>query len=440
MSSDSTDRLRALSPREDGSGGVDLDMAAVWQTRLTKTRGAGQRVQLSPRDREALLGDAPPGYATLASIAHPRSALQALLLSETLPVTVLRRSLLAAYLAARHAGDERRASLALEAARVVDARRAALISRLLDDFAHNYPDLDEAVVAVVEGGATPGDPEYQGVFGDIDFTVFTRDEHGLPARVSDALATSFAWSGFPVSPHGHNPTLDVHVFVQAAGPCSGDVLAAASPARQQAAGSRNPERFVTDAGLRWITNQMFFGGRPLRGLVERACQPVSIAAHEAPALASDVRCHLGARLMRRAADPVDAAHPSAAGRQQLAAALEGAKHVLRLVDARIIADPLGNALYHDRFVGPRHRTRGTSYHARIAADATRLLDAGRCAPLTEADRELLHDLTQLKLRGRYPTPWDYLGFDAAGWDRARRLVEAMRGLAQRLLAGFGLPS
>ncbi len=380
----------------------------------------------------ALLTGAMPSPALLASLAHPRAAIQASLLTDSLPITPIRQALCEAYTAARESQDTHGVSAALEAANTVDARRNALIERLLSDFFANYPDLENRVVAVVEGGATRGDPEYRGIFGDIDFTLFTDSASPVElARVSEALATSFAWTGYPLSSSGRSPTLDLHVFVQPAsreGDSDEDMLPASA---RVPIGAQNPHRFVCDAGLRWIVNQMYYSGRPLRGLVERACHPRSIAPEAAVTFASDVTCHMGAALMR-----VERHAPSGdrlRERRLLMAALEEAKHVLRLVDAWLIAIPAGNALYHDRFVGPRHATRGTSYHERIVRDVLQVLHEGKGgAAVSTNDRSLLLDLVELKLHRRHLTPWDYLGYDAQANVRARDLALRMLDLVRRI--------
>lgn len=380
----------------------------------------------------ALLTGAMPSPALLASLAHPRAAIQASLLTEALPIGPIRQSLGEAYGAAQESHDEQGVTAAIEAATMVDARRSALIERLLGDFFANYPDLEQHVVATVEGGATRGDPEYRGIFGDIDFTVFTDSaSHMELAHVSEALATSFAWTGYPLSSTGRNKTLDLHVFVQPASREGDGDSAMLPPGARVPIGAHNPGRFACDAGLRWIVNQMYHSGRPLRGLVERACHPRSIAPEAAVTFASDVTCHMGAALMRVARQtPCD---DKLRERRLLTAAFEETKHVLRLVDAWLIATPLGNALYHDRFAGPRHATRGSSYHQRVVRDALQVIDAGKGgAALTEDDRPLLLDLVELKLRRKHLTPWDYFGYSLQAHRRARRVATQMLDLVRRI--------
>lgn len=386
----------------------------------------------------ALLTGAMPSPALLSALAHPRAAIQASLLTDALPIGPIRQALREAYSAARETDDSQGVAAALEAAATVDARRSALVERLLGDFFTNYPDLEQRIVAIVEGGATRGDPEYRGIFGDIDFTVFTDSASPRElARVSEALATSFAWTGYPLSASGCNRTLDLHVFVQPASR-QGDedkrILPAGSPVP---IGTHNPSRFVCDAGLRWIVNQMYYSGRPLRGLVERACHPRSIPPESAVTFASDVTCHMGSALMRVAHEEQTGARHGDGDRLRerrvLSAALEEAKHVLRLVDAWLIATPMGNALYHDRFAGPRHATRGTSYHERIVRDALQVMHAGKGGgALREDDRQLLLDLVELKMRKQHLTPWDYLGYSGAANDRARDLALQMLDLVRRI--------
>ncbi|MEO0971908.1 MAG: hypothetical protein AAFX85_02345 [Pseudomonadota bacterium] len=450
--SDPTDRLRAVAPQED-DGTIDLSGTWVRDQRSRPPRSrearrpAGARaasrsgaVHVSPAMHHSLLTGGMPSAALLSALAHPRAAVQASLLTESLPITPIRQALWEAYTRAREDGDAEATSLALEAAATVDGRRSALIERLLGDFFTNYPQHEERIVAVVEGGATRGDPEYRGVFGDIDITVFIDSaEQDHLAQVSEALATSFAWTGYPLTQGGCSPTLDLHVFVDAAHqPIDETHLALASAGHMRAPiGVHNPGRFVSDAGLRWVINQMYFSGRPLRGLVERACQPRSIARTEAAALASDVTSHMGAALARvcRLEETADHAHE----RRLLTAALDEAKHVLRLVDAWLLSDPLGNALYHDRFAGLRHTTRGTSYHERVVEDALAVLGAGRGgAALVVEDRPLLRHLAQLKLRSQHLTPWDYLGYDADALRRAYDLARQMFDLTQRVGSALDL--
>jgi hypothetical protein len=453
--SESTDRLRTFDVRTEDD---PIDLEAGWRAagpadetvrrRQVRDKGCPGAVKVEPEAMGAVR-QARLDARTLDLLASPRAAIQPLLLTRAVPVGLLRRGLAAAYSTARAAGDSATVARVKAAAATVDARRSALIERLLSDCFQNFPDLEPHIVAMVEGGATRGDPEYQGIFGDVDFTVFTQHDPRALRRVSEAICTSFAWTGYPLTPGGQNRALDLHVFVQYAGrPGSDEAVAAAAwgsgsaaaaagivrdlPLRRQI-GARNPERFVSDVGLRWIVNQMYYSGRPLRGRVERACVPERLSACEAPAFAGDVLCHMSSALLS-GRNGVRSVELQDASRQELTSALNETKHVLRLVDAWLISHPLGNRLYHDRFVQPRHLTRGNSYHDRVVRDAVEVIRAGRAGSvLGAADEPLLRRLGALKQRKRYPSPWDVIGYGDAAQAEAAALVGETRRLVNRLL-------
>ena len=126
------------------------------------------------------------------------------------------------------------------------------------------------------------------------------------------------------------------------------------------------------------------------------------------------------------------------GRRQLTACLNDSKHVLRLVDAWLIAQPGGNERYLARFDGPRPRRPEASYHARVVEDAMALVGAGKGdGTLRGSDGPLLGTLAALKLRTRYPSAWDLLGHGEPGMQRASRLVRDTGDLLTRLLRAFG---
>jgi hypothetical protein len=447
--SDPTDRVRTLEPSFDDGA---IDLTGSWRPPKPKSPAGrvGKRRNVAGSARRPVAAGVSPDTVQalqrgevdsrmLEALAHPNAAIQPVLLTDVVPVDVLRRALGAAYGSARRAGDAPRVEQVLAAADTIEARRSALIERLLIDCYLNYPGLEEGIIAIVEGGATQGDVEYQGIFGDVDFTVFTVDSSDELWRVSEALANSFAWTGYPLTPNGQNSVLDLHVFVQcvkhpdaAGNPGDPHGLTCELPLRRQI-GARNPERFVSEVGVRWIVNQMYFAGRPLRGMVENACLPAHIAPHEAVAFATDVTCHLGPALM-------DALSPELNGlaravqRERLTSALNAAKHVLRLVDAWLIHHPQGNQLYQKRFKEPRQQTCRTSYHARVVDDALLLLGRGQAGRVLRAgDEILLRDLAMLKQRTRCFSPWDLLGYDERASERATDLVHRMHELVRRIL-------
>ena len=75
----------------------------------------------------------------------------------------------------------------------------SLVQSLINDFMASSG-LGNQVVAIVQGGAAEGNPEYQGIFGDIDFRSEARLSLTLGGRGSPFLRRGLGFSSLGVSP------------------------------------------------------------------------------------------------------------------------------------------------------------------------------------------------------------------------------------------------
>jgi hypothetical protein len=369
-------------------------------------------------------------------------------------------------------------------AKTIDRTRISVINDLLERFVNSGNNRD-LIQIVIQGGAAEGNPEYQGIYGDIDFTVFTK-EGADTANVKAALLAFFKENGVPLA-EDHategktDGFMDTEAFVQPwnrfdSGEASfTEVLIDVNNQR------RDPTRFYSEGGGKWFLNNVAYSGKPLWSEGGYTREWIRVEPGEAYGLSVDMARYLGFLTdPDYTRDAVKAlGDDTSAQQKQLYGALKNSKYFIRLVDAYLISHSgLGNALYNEMRFGrrPPDPAEGSddidddaSYHLQIFHDAETLVRVlanpndpefadrlpeswrelgpeardARAAELrastmiTADDLKFIGWMANMKLKGKNPNPWDVVpgGSDAEKVENATQLTEWMQSKAPEMIAG-----
>ena len=371
----------------------------------------------------------------------------------SIPIEVVRSALEVSIEEAKSYGDSDAVRQVRELAKDIDGVRVTRINGLLADFMTESP-LASGVVSVIQGGAAEGNPEYQGVFGDIDFTVFTKD--GVDrAPLRRALLEFFAAKGYPLAESAEKPSsMDSEVFVQPSGRFDSTREQRHTVIERLQEQRSDPTRFYTEGGMAWFTNNVAYSGRVLWAPSgSRGLPPVNVSRHMGHGLAIDMCRFLGflvypkyskGSLQAMLEQDPDRAH------ELLGAALCKTKYFLRLIDAYQVAHQSGSEEYNTRLerLPPEQRTGlNASYHYQIFRDAEAMVakerNGGPKTIFSEGDVDtnlkILRWMAEMQLKGENETPWRVLeksgladatqqlqaAFDIVGW---------MQRMAPKILA------
>ena len=187
------------------------------------------------------------------------------------------------------------------------------------------------------------------------------------------------------------------------------------------------QTFRSQAVQTWFANHNGYRGGALAGDNEPVWK--DIPREHAAALSLDMARQLGFFTdPRYASDTLRKLPDDTARKERLRAALDRTDRFLRLVDAWIVGDEAGHALYAER-----GKVKGSAYYSAIVEDAKKLCTAGGEAwrPFAAADLATLEQLA--KLVGR--DMWAVQGMTLA---RASELVEWMRTKSIDLMAANAL--
>jgi hypothetical protein len=340
----------------------------------------------------------------------------------------------------------------------VDARRIELVKALIDDFMTSSG-LADKVVAIVQGGAAEGNPEYQGIFGDIDFTIFV-----VPGAndndIKKQILAFFKERAFPLATQEERSPMDTETFVQPAGRLEAADTPFGTLILDAAVKRKDATRFYSEGGGKWAMNNYAFSGKALWGDVGEIRKWTRAAPREGYGLALDMARHLGFLSdPRSTADSLARMTPEQRMRQ-LDGVLKDSKYFLRLVDAYLMGhDGLGNALYNNRMHWRQDSGPDASYHAQIAKDVEALVTAGsgdqrqrleavagglegealeaaRRSVFSAEDLPMVWLLADIKQKGDHPDPWALIGGDTpeARAAKATALAAWMQEMAPRILA------
>jgi hypothetical protein len=379
---------------------------------------------------------------------------------------------------ARASDDAERAEVT-RIAEAMDDERIKQIGTGVDEFLAANPVYAEQVEAVIQGGAAKRNPEYRGIFGDIDFTVFLREGATVREKeLQEAMQDFFRRRGYPLAESAARPSsMDSEVFVQPWALFDPSQAGAVDIIKDLQEKSNDPTRFYSEAGARWFRNNVVFSGVVLWGNQDRGAWQ-RVEPHEAHALVLDM-----ARYMGFLTDPhYDQETLSTLRRDDpdahlrtLESFLGKTKYPLRGFDGYIISHDEGEEghrgtdLYHARATtaaevearrGAAEEGQGAdrdaSYHEQIARNVESMVASeaeGRTQTIFRArqgsipsDAEVIRWMADLKLKGVNPNPWKVLDPDGVGddgrptavaLDRAEFLLWRVRELMPEILAHTG---
>jgi len=401
-----------------------------------QTLNGAARVSDVAEFKQRLIADVPtPEHiARLLDDADP-ARLRQNMLKEGLDIVAIRKGLDAGLTRAKKRGDRATQTRLEDLAVEIDDVRIKLVNEGLAEFFDKNPQYASQVVAVVQGGAARGNPEYQGIFADIDFTILTRPG-ARDAEIKQALEAFFADKGHPLATRasgGYSP-MDTEAFAQPAANFNSSEETRPTILTDLAIKMGDATRFYSEGGGKWFINNMNYSGKPLWGKLPEGDGWVHMTRGEAHGLAIDMT-----RYMDFLTDPkyhhTNIARLSG-DRQKavLTSVLKKTKYFIRLVDAYIISHARGNRYYNEeRIKAKRSQGEDASYHWQIAKETERLMRAGATV-FDDGDLEVVRWMAQMKMKGDNPTPFDVLGDDDAGVAKGLRMVERMHDLAPKLLA------
>ena len=365
------------------------------------------------------------------------------ILTGALGIKDIREGLGKARSSAKKKGEKETEKRIRKIAEDIDRVRIDRVKNLLDEFfTSKRPDLADLVMSVIQVGAAEGNPEHQGIFGDIDFTIFTRD--GVDGKklqeIKDSLQDFFKLKGYPLATqenNGNSP-LDTEAFVQHWSPFDTAAADYGDAIANIAANMADPTRFPSWGGGIWANNNAAYSGKKLWG--SRPDSPerpdfVPLKKHRANDIAIDM-----AKFMGFIIDP--SYHESSLNqitdlndkKKHLAKGLSKAKAALRMFDALLVSDDAGNRAYNTRLDRREESGENASYHMQIYRDLKRLHDDGSMKILTSDDLDLVRKLALMKMKGDNPEVWDVLGDKEVDVNEAQRIIDHIRTLVPRVIA------
>lgn len=331
----------------------------------------------------------------------------------------------------------------------IDDKRIDLINNNLEEFFNHNPEHKNMVVSVVQGGAAKGNPEYQGIFGDIDFTILTRPgADGV--KIKKDMEAFFKEKGHPMATKqtdGHSP-MDTEAFIQGIGNFDASKESLTNIITDVSVKMGDPTRFYSEAGGKWFINNMAYSGKTLWGQKQGEKKWAHITKGEAHGLALDMTRYLSFLTDPKYESKKIAAMKDdpAAQRKTLESALKKTKYFIRLIDAYMISHDKGNDLYHKRM---SHKKKikerndaivngqvddDASYHWQIYKDAQRLIKGGHKTIFKPGDLAMIKAMAKMKMKGKHPSPFDAL---EEGSDKVKfgiEMVARMEELAADIMA------
>ena len=319
----------------------------------------------------------------------------------------------------------------------LDDYRIEFINTTLKEFFEIYPEYAEQVQVVMQGGAARGNPEYQGIFGDIDFTILTKPGADSLA-IKDKLHRYFKDKGHPLATRetkGYSP-MDTESFIQPMGNFKSADESLTNIIKDLVVKMDDPTRFYSEGGGKWFINNMLYSGKKLWGDESALGEWVKITRGEANGLAIDM-----ARYLSFLTDPhyysknITAISDPGKKRKTLETVLSKSKYFIRLIDAYVISHDQGNELYHKRIKNKNKSDDDASYHWQIFKDVKGMIDGEHETLFSRpGDLEIIEAMARMKMKGNITSVWDVLGDGPEGIKRAEAMVARMEELAPDILA------
>ncbi|NNF16856.1 MAG: hypothetical protein HKN70_08905, partial [Gammaproteobacteria bacterium] len=377
-----------------------------------------------------------PTIDDLEQLASDRDPLQVRteLLSNAMDIGLIRRALKVTKAAAADNPVELERIDA--AAKAIDDHRIVLVNETLAEFFDANPGYRDSTVQVMQGGAATGNPEYQGILADIDFTVLTVAGFKDGAKLKQALEQYFADKGFPLAVGQAASSMDTEAFVQPTGRFDAGQEEFTTIVKDVVVKMGDATRFYSEGGGKWFLNNMAYSGKKLWGLGKFVRSWVTVSRGEAHGLAVDMTRYMSFLTDPKYA-PVNVGNISddKARRDVLTSAMSKTKYFIRLIDAYVMSHPEGNKLYNSRLERRADKGENASYHWQIYKDVETLLANGESTVFNQpGDKDLVEFMAKMKMKGTNPTPWAVLGDGPEAEARAIRLLERMRELTPVILA------
>jgi len=329
----------------------------------------------------------------------------------------------------------------------IDDKRIELVNNTLEEFFILNPGIRESVVSVMQGGAAKNNPEYQGIFGDIDFTVLTKPgANGV--TIKKALETFFKDKNYPIATKqsdGYSP-MDTEAFIQSAGSFDSSKESVTDIVKDVSVKMDDPTRFYTEAGGKWFINNMAYSGKrlwPPGGEDSKKREFVKIPRVEAHGLALDMTRYMefltnpkyDAQNIKAMSEAKAAMSERVEQKKVLGSVLKKTKYFIRLIDAYVISHEQGNTLYHKRVENRKEEGDDASYHWQIYKDVENLVNNGHKTVFDKpGDIQIIKDMAKMKMKGKNPSPFDVLGDDVEGINQGIKMVARMEELAASILA------
>ncbi|MEM9158183.1 MAG: hypothetical protein AAGB46_03965, partial [Verrucomicrobiota bacterium] len=290
-----------------------------------------------------------------------------------------------------------------------------LLARFLDESGHG-----EDMVLVIQGGAAKGNPEYQGIFGDIDFTLMLKPNHfegddkdaqykKHQENIKEKLLQYFEENGYPLArSKDDESSMDSEAFIQPFDKFITEDAELKDAISDIVSKSKDPTRFYSEGGTEWFINNAAYSGKVLWPDKGKGVAWVDVHPSRGHGLAIDMARYLGFLGSPKYTEAYLNQHPEDK-KEYLAAALSKTKYFIRLIDAYEMGHPKGNELYNSRKDRKREEPRDESYHWQIYKDALELIrnpDPNDPDPVLKPGDEVHIELMALmKLKGEFTSPW-----------------------------------
>ncbi|NEQ65491.1 MAG: hypothetical protein F6K21_08330 [Symploca sp. SIO2D2] len=336
----------------------------------------------------------------------------------------------------------------------IDSIRINKINTLLADF------LDESghgndMVLVIQGGAAKGNPEYQGIFGDIDFTLMLKPNHfegkdrdaqykKHQEDIKEKLLQYFEKNGYPLArSKDDESSMDSEAFIQPFDKFITEDAELKDAISDIVSKSKDPTRFYSEGGTEWFINNAAYSGKVLWPNKGSGVEWVDVHPSRGHGLAIDMARYLGFLGSPKYTKEYLDAHPEDK-KEYLANALSKTKYFIRLIDAYEMGHPEGNKLYNSRKDRERKDSRDESYHWQIFKDALELIrnpDPNDPNPvLKPGDEDHIELMAMMKLKGEFTSPWAAIQKKYPGISEEEQMIKAqetidwMRDTAPKIFA------
>ncbi len=378
------------------------------------------------------LEDGSADIATLKTLADPTHSmgLRDHLMTDALPIETIRKGLKAARMRAKADNDQSGLAEVNRIAEAIDDVRIGKINKILAEFMNSSA--ASGVEVIIQGGAAKGNPEYQGVLADIDFTLFTRPDLTTDQRaaIAKALYKKFEDAGVPLATEdsGNYSPMDSEAFVQPLMRFDSGNESTLSVTKDVILNKASPTRFYSEAGGKWFINNALYSGKVLAGRGTLG-QWVKLKPSEGMGLALDMMRYMGFLTDPHYTRSTVSAMDAPAQQAVMGKALGKTKYFLRLLDAYLIAHPKGNEAYNARLGNRAETGEDASYHRQIYKELAAL--GGDADLLEPGDLKMIEQMSRMKMKGENPTPWDAM--EGSGSDKVAQAHDMM-AMMERLTA------